>query len=1246
MPRASSSPTVPEAEIPLDCSGCGETGWNFRAPFLRQCAGCLPSEWYHITSTQEDEEPCWVQHKQAALPRQREKHVEVNPMFQFLVDSVMSEKDQRKFELSQSLERFARWFSVTRSQSPNSPSGEEAHLWLYDRFNRLCGSNSTGNGDAQNHFPTFVSFIGSTSAGKSTILRAILLLGLLDSVNFSDTAAVVDLVNEAREGRKQMPVPRSTNINDISSPTTFGVHLYRDEGLSLTRPLRHRRTRSGLSHGQQQQTPKYPLLFADCEGFDASVARPRGSALPSLNEDDNANLRKLPITAECYGQRGQQGVDLFYARVMYAISDVIVYVTKDDNLMNSMQKILEWAASAVDKSYNQPARKTLIIVKNKEQDLSQNGVRITGEALEKLYLHQHQDVLWNNSLVLREFVRKHNDHVKAEHRIEDNRKLYSVLFHQIHCCYIPDRGEEAAISPERAKLVYQHFEDLRHRIQKAAEEEQGLRAMSFAEYNVPAMTRILSEVFDHFRQNEGPLDFWLATRGDNPTPQNMSEHIANFLRMTLGQIQDGNDRVDQHIITAVALGFLVRVMRSRNGELRNPRDMFDRDMLPYWSDAMDMYLLKYDRCLHRWFPGRGVDQVLCAVRGRAQHKMHIGDSANQVQAGEFSGKFWGEAETKSWISSIRKRFVNMCHEVFPVHESRDDPDRLLNRLRYATQAEVRATLGRMRSNKTCFACLQAVPDHVLPCGHALCPTCIQEMAKPSRFVECAFDVPSCVLCGKHNIHQVQLKPKCAGVRILSLDGGGVRGIVELAVLSRIQKEVGIEVNIKELFDLVVGTSTGGIIALGIVMKNEPVEAMIKFFEEAAEATFSKPNSGLSWTAKLGMTVLKYSSIYPETNLKQQLQNFFGTTPLFAPATSGTFQSTTRVAVTTYKDGLDGAGIQSLIANYNRPGGDWAYFDREDDASMDMAIWEAALATSAAPGFLPAYTKASMNYVDGALYANCPVRVALEEKDRIWRHDGASLDLLVSLGAGQQEKKFRAPRLLNYTFFRSIIKSYEGQMNTTFNWEKIESVSSPLAKRRLFRLNPSVRSRSGGYVELDDYQDMEFLRTGIQSGTLLQREDEVEAIPRVARTLLANLFFFEPYDQNPRPGALYGSIRCRLPHETDALSTLLRDKVVGFYSVSVTREEAAAVESIPNGRWEQLHGVSVHAKPVDMMHEEIFEDGSSIKKFRLDCTVGSETEARPYCILAVRLAEIHETFPISGFPATLIELKERWGARWV
>lgn len=69
----------------------------------------------------------------------------------------------------------------------------------------------------------------------------------------------------------------------------------------------------------------------------------------------------------------------------------------------------------------------------------------------------------------------------------------------------------------------------------------------------------------------------------------------------------------------------------------------------------------------------------------------------------------------------------------------------------------------------------------------------------------------CALCEDYNHknpHQVQLKPKCAGVRILTLDGGGIRGIVELALLQALHKSVGLGVQISELFDLVVGTSTG------------------------------------------------------------------------------------------------------------------------------------------------------------------------------------------------------------------------------------------------------------------------------------------------------------------------------------------------------------------------------------------------------------------------------------------------------
>lgn len=53
-----------------------------------------------------------------------------------------------------------------------------------------------------------------------------------------------------------------------------------------------------------------------------------------------------------------------------------------------------------------------------------------------------------------------------------------------------------------------------------------------------------------------------------------------------------------------------------------------------------------------------------------------------------------------------------------------------------------------------------------------------------------------------------------GSRILFLDGGGMRGLIQIEILRQLEKETGR--HITELFDWIVGTSTGGVIALGLV----------------------------------------------------------------------------------------------------------------------------------------------------------------------------------------------------------------------------------------------------------------------------------------------------------------------------------------------------------------------------------------------------------------------------------------------
>src|SRR5438128_10159622 len=53
----------------------------------------------------------------------------------------------------------------------------------------------------------------------------------------------------------------------------------------------------------------------------------------------------------------------------------------------------------------------------------------------------------------------------------------------------------------------------------------------------------------------------------------------------------------------------------------------------------------------------------------------------------------------------------------------------------------------------------------------------------------------------------------ASIKVLSIDGGGIRGIIPAVILGELQRRLA--KNLYEVFDLIAGTSTGGIIALGI-----------------------------------------------------------------------------------------------------------------------------------------------------------------------------------------------------------------------------------------------------------------------------------------------------------------------------------------------------------------------------------------------------------------------------------------------
>lgn len=63
------------------------------------------------------------------------------------------------------------------------------------------------------------------------------------------------------------------------------------------------------------------------------------------------------------------------------------------------------------------------------------------------------------------------------------------------------------------------------------------------------------------------------------------------------------------------------------------------------------------------------------------------------------------------------------------------------------------------------------------------------------------------MCGSSSL-TVTLKPPTAGIRILTIDGGGIRGVVPLEFMRKLQDKVGPDCPIQDLFDLAFGTSSG------------------------------------------------------------------------------------------------------------------------------------------------------------------------------------------------------------------------------------------------------------------------------------------------------------------------------------------------------------------------------------------------------------------------------------------------------
>jgi len=213
--------------------------------------------------------------------------------------------------------------------------------------------------------------------------------------------------------------------------------------------------------------------------------------------------------------------------------------------------------------------------------------------------------------------------------------------------------------------------------------------------------------------------------------------------------------------------------------------------------------------------------------------------------------------------------------------------------------------------------------------------------------------------------------------ILSIDGGGIRGLIPALVLAEIEKQT--KKSISELFDLIAGTSTGGILALGLSKANKNGEP--EFSANKLAELYSKRGKEI-FQRSLWKGITSVGGIldekYTHDGLDKVLEEYFGNEPLGAALAD--------VLITSYD-------IQNREPHFFKS---W----REEWQAVEMRY--VARATSAAPTFFePALipVNGSMRaLIDGGVFINNPVVSAYSECRRL-EPDENNL-FIVSLGTGE------------------------------------------------------------------------------------------------------------------------------------------------------------------------------------------------------------------------------------------------------
>ncbi|XP_032729305.1 calcium-independent phospholipase A2-gamma [Lontra canadensis] len=306
--------------------------------------------------------------------------------------------------------------------------------------------------------------------------------------------------------------------------------------------------------------------------------------------------------------------------------------------------------------------------------------------------------------------------------------------------------------------------------------------------------------------------------------------------------------------------------------------------------------------------------------------------------------------------------------------------------------------------------------------------------------------------------------KGRGIRILTIDGGGTRGVVALQTLRKLVELT--QKPVHQLFDYICGVSTGAILAFMLGLFHMPLDECEELYRKLGSDVFSQ--NVIVGTVKMSWSHAFYDSQTWENILKDRM----GSSLMIETARNPTCPKVAAVS-TIVNRGITPKAF--VFRNYGHfPGINSHYL-----GGCQYKMWQAIRASSAAPGYFAEYALGNDLHQDGGLLLNNPSALAMHECKCLW--PDVPLECIVSLGTGRYESDVR-----NSVTYTSLKTKLSNVINSATDTEEVHvMLDGLLPPDTYFRFNPVMCEN----IPLDESRNEKLNQLQLEGLKYIERNEE-------------------------------------------------------------------------------------------------------------------------------------------------------------